>query len=184
MLSGSTVWKRLAGAILLASVALLALSPSVSAHARVYLCPTVGGCACVLDYVVSGNALGQENSEFDAVEYLDVADGSVTTTFNVCLLTDETPSSPPATQCAEGSGSTGDELCAWLIDFQAHNDLVIQSATAVSPNEAGPVGGTTDPYTPHTVTFLRVDTASALAAETEHLVGTITVSLALSLIHI
>ena len=179
MLSGSTVRKRLAGAILLALAALLVASPSVSAHARVYLCPNDTGCACVLDYVVPGNSLPeQENSEFDAVEYLDVAGGAVSEIFNVCLLTDETPSSPPAIGCSEESGSTGDELCAWLIDLQADNDLVIDNATAVSPNQVGPVVGTTEPYTPHTVTFIRVDTTSALAAESEHLVGTITVSLA------
>ena len=178
MLSGSKVLKRLAGATLLALAALLAASPGVSGQARVYLCPTGGGCACVLGYVVAGNGVGQENSEFDAVEYLDVTAGAANQTYDVCLLTDETPSSPLATDCSEGSGSTGDELCAWLIDFQADNDLVIENATAVSPNEVGPVVGTTDPYIAHTVTFLRVDTTSALAAETEHLVGTITVSLA------
>ena len=179
MLSGLKVWKRLAGATLAVLVALLAASPSVSAHARVYLCPSVdSACNCVSDYVVPGDAAGQENSEYDAVEYLDLSDGAIIETFNVCLLSDETPSIPAATTCSEGSGSTGDELCAWLIDFQADNDLVITGATAVSPNQVGPISGTTDPYSPYTVTFLRVDTTNALAAETAHNVGTITVSLA------
>ena len=179
MLSGLTVWKRLAGTTLAVLVALLAASPSVSAHARVYLCPSADSvCNCVSPYIDPGYAAGQENSEYDAVEFLDLSDGAINKTFNVCLLSDETPSIPAATTCSEVSGSTGDELCAWQIDFQADNDLVIAGASAVSPNQVGPISGTTEPYTPHTVTFLRVDTNDALAAETAHNVGTITVSLA------
>jgi hypothetical protein len=179
MLSGLTVWKRIAGTTLAGLVALLAASPSVSAHARVYLCPSAdSACNCVSDYVVPGDAAGQENSEYDVVEFLDLSDGAINKTFNVCLLSDETPSIPAATTCSEGSGSTGDELCAWQIDFQADNDLVIAGASAVSPNQVGPISGMIEPsYTPHTVTFVRVDTSDALAAETAHNVGTITVSL-------
>lgn len=116
-----TIFSALRAAFL--ACAALALVPlGADANPRVFLClPDGGSCNCVPDqpadyYVVHGLP--------DGLNSLDV-----------CLRTDETPSSPVVTNClAGGTGYEGDELCAWQIKMEGAAALAIQSFTpAVSP---------------------------------------------------
>ena len=160
------------GALLVVGAALL-MSDLAAASPGVFLCLAPDtSCTCVAPNPEPPNTI-----QYYVVHGLKTGAPAV---FEVCLRTDETASLPAPDSCAPGSGSTGDELCAFQIVLKGNSDVQIVSFSETTM-PTGVLGGITSVDSPSdTLKVNWVDTASPSASDAVIYIGRITVNVSSS----